>query len=148
MKINHITEAVKILIFAATVFITCILVTLGFQAAETAKEISGSAISSMAEINSDLKDSDIKKYDKTEVYGSDVVNFIKKYLGDYSVTETAPVYVLVKTSLAENTYTNGVYISDIRNFSNAMYIKPTAVFTGEVIKNANDVIVGINFIQI
>jgi hypothetical protein len=86
-------------------------------------------------------------YDGNEVNGSDIVNLIKKILGDYTNLETSPVYVYVKTSLAENTYTNNIYIPYIKNFTDTRYIKPTAVFTGGVVKNKNDVIIGIKFIQ-
>lgn len=147
MKIVYISDSVKILIFAAAVIITCMLVALGFRAANAAKMISNSAITQMEELDHDLKYSDIKKYDGTEVYGSDVLNFIKKKLGDYTTSEIAPIYVNVITSLSENTYTNSVYIDNLKNFAHDMYIKPTAVFKGNVIKNENNIIMGVTFTQ-
>ena len=100
----------------------------------------------MNELNEEIKDSDIKVYDGIDVYGSDVINCIKRLLGDYVSTETAPLYVYVKTSI-ENIYVNSAFLSDIRNFSSPMYIKPTGIFIGEVVKNENKVIEGIKFIQ-
>lgn len=147
MKINHITDVVKILIFAAAIIITCLIVALGFRAADTAKALSNSAITQMAEMNNDIKDSDIKKFDKNEVYGSDVMNFIKKYLGDYTSSEAAPIYVLVRTSLSENTYVNGEDIKNLKNFTHEKYIKPTALYHGEVIMNKNKIIIGVEFKQ-
>ncbi|MDF2539262.1 MAG: hypothetical protein K0S76_2283 [Herbinix sp.] len=147
MKSGNITDSVKILIFAAAVLTTCILVSLGFRAAEAAKEISNSAVVQMAELHNDIKDSDIKKYDDTEVFGSDVVNCIKKYLGDYTSSETGPFTVSVKTTLSENTYKNGVNLPNIRNFTHSMYIKPTNVFLGKLIANENNLITGISFTQ-
>lgn len=147
MKSVFITDSVKILIFAATVIITCILVALGFQVASVAREIGNNAILQMADINNDLQSSDIKRYDQAEVYGSDVVNCIKKYLGDYHLSDVAPIYIAVKTSLSEQTYTNGGFIKEIKNFTNTRYVKPTAVFIGSVEKNDNNVILGITFVQ-
>lgn len=147
MKTNYLSVAMKILLFAAAIIITCIIVMLGFRAADTAKEISNSAVIQMTELNNDIKDNDIKKYHNIEVYGSDVVNCIKKNLGDYTSTEIAPLYIFVKTSVSENTYTNGAYITNIRDLTHNMYIKPTAVFLGTVIVNENKVIIGISFIQ-
>jgi hypothetical protein len=147
MKTGNLSDVVKILIFGAAVIITCIIVALGFQAAETAKEISDSALMQMTDLNNDIKDSDLKIYDGSKIYGSDVINCIKKNLGDYSLGETAPIYVYVKTSLTENTYTNSTYLSEIKSFSNTRYIKPTMVFAGTVVENTNNVIVGIRFIQ-
>lgn len=105
------------------------------------------ATAQMSELNQDIKNSGIMKYNGIEVYGSDVVNCIKENLGDYTESETAPIYVYVKTSSAINTYINGALLDSIRDFTKTCYIKPTSVFRGEVIRNINDVIVGVNFIQ-
>ncbi len=147
MKTGFITEATKILLFAATVLITCLLVFLGFRAAGVARDISNSATVQMEQLNHDLQESDIMMFDKEEVYGSDVLNFIKKELGGYTSLETAPIYIYVKTSVSQNTYTNNANIEYIKNFSDAMYIKPTAMFQGAVVKNDNDVLIGVEFIQ-
>lgn len=141
------SDATKVLILAATTIITCILVGVGLLAMRTAKELNASAIEQMQDLNSDLQDSDIKKYHEIDVYGSDVINFIKKQLGDYKDGETAPIYVYVKTNLKEMTYTNGSQIKSMQNFTHVYYIKPTAVFHGEVVKNENDVILGVRFTQ-
>ena len=147
MNTGFLSDAVKILIFAAAIVITCILVALGFRAANISKEISQSATQQMTDLNNDIKDGDIMKFDGAEVTGSDVINFIKKQLGDYASSETAPIYVYVKTAASENTYTNKAYVSNITNFTDTRYIKPTTLFNGEVKKNENKVIVGISFVQ-
>lgn len=95
---------------------------------------------------------DITKYDGEEIRGSEVTNFIRKYLGDYDTSETAPFYVEVITKISGstniNTYNNKEYLDDIKNFSNMQhYIKPTAIFKGEVIRNTNKVILGVKFTQ-
>ncbi len=94
----------------------------------------------------------ITMYDGEEIKGSEVVNFIKKNLGDYSSTETSPIYVEVVTNHSGTTYTrrhtNNTNVKEIKNFSNTQYyIKPTALFTGEVIRDQNKVILGIRFTQ-
>lgn len=141
------SDSVKILIFAATVIITCILVSLGFRAADAAKDISNSAFIQMAELNDDIKDSDVKNYDDTFVYGSDVVNCIKKYLGDYSDGKPGPIYIYVKTLKSDNTYTDASKLADIKDFAHDRYIKPTAVFDSDILRNENKIIIGISFIQ-
>lgn len=147
MKSGFITEATKILIYAAAIIITCILVAFGFRAADIAKNISNSATQQIMEFNNDIIDGSIMKYDDTKVNGSEVINCIKKQLGDYPVGETAPVYIYVKTSVSENTYTDKSCFSNITEFTDIRYIKPTAVFVGKVIKNENKVILGVSFIQ-
>jgi hypothetical protein len=147
MKVNHMSDVVKILIIAATTIITCVIVALGFLGLNTARQISNTAIGQMSELNSELKDSGIMQYNKEQVKGSEVINFIKKYLGDYETPDIAPVYVYVHTDKAENTYYNGDCLTNIRDFTNPAFIKPNALFLGDVDKNENGVVVGVRFMQ-
>lgn len=144
---SNISDSVKILIFASAVLITCILVTLGYRAAETAADISNHAILQMSELNDDIKDSNLIKYHETEITGSEVVNCMKKYLGDYDERDTAAIYIEVRTNSSDNTYQNNLHLSEVKAFGNERYIKPTAIFQGKVIKNENKVIIGLTFIQ-
>ena len=147
MKTNNMSEALKLMLLGVAAIVTCIVVILIFQAVDIARDINEGATSKMASINLEIQGSEFNRYDDNEVYGSDVVSCIKQYLGDYNASETAPIYVLVTTSSVTNAYTNGANITSIKDFTNVMYVKPTAVFLGDVIKNKNDVIVGIQFIQ-
>lgn len=92
------------------------------------------------------------KYDGEDIRGSEVVNFIKKHIGDYDSREIAPLYVEVITMISGstkvNTYNNNEYIKDIKDFFDIQhYIKPTAIFMGEIIRTDNEVIIGIRFTQ-
>jgi hypothetical protein len=146
MKTNYISDATKILLLAATTMITCVIVWLGFHALNIAKDISTNATSQMSELNEDIVDSDILKFDKKmDVAGSEVVNFIKQYLGEYEDGEKGSLYVTVTQGSLEYTYKNGIYISNIRDFTDAHYIDPVAAFSGDVIRNKNDVIIGVAF---
>ncbi|HWT26414.1 MAG TPA: hypothetical protein VN131_00610 [Mobilitalea sp.] len=147
MKVNHITDATKILLLAATTVITCVIVWLGNSALITAREMNENAISQMADLNNDLKDNGIKMYDGAQVTGSEVVNCIKKYLGDFTEPEQAPIYVNVIKDSIDATYYNNKYFKNIRDFTDDDYIKPTSTFTGKVLKNTNDIIIGIIFTQ-
>ncbi|HWT74301.1 MAG TPA: hypothetical protein VN258_06240 [Mobilitalea sp.] len=146
MKTGNMSTALKLILVGVSVLVTCVFVKVVLLATEEARHLSMGAIEQMNDMNNDIVDSGIMKYND-DVQGSDVVNCIKKYLGDYTSTQTAPIYVYVKTSVSENTYTNSNYIPNIRNFSDTRFIKPTAMFTGQVMKNTNDVIIGIKFIQ-
>jgi len=147
MKTNHITDVTKIMILAAATLITCILVAIGLTTMRSARNLNETAITKMITLNNDLKDSGIKQFDNIEVYGSEVVNLIRKELGDYGDGENAPIYIYVKTSTKENTYTNGSQVKNLRNFTHENYIKPTALFLGELDVNSNDVILGVRFTQ-
>lgn len=109
-------------------------------------------ISRQEQTTSDLEEYDFLKYDNEEIRGSEVVNLIKKQLGDYGSIENAPVYIQVKTVVDgveyDNTYTNNTYLSEIKNFSaKRYYIKPTAWFGGKVVKTPNEAILGLVFTQ-
>lgn len=91
-------------------------------------------------------------YEFEDVQGSQVVNFIKKNLGNYSATEVAPIFVRVNTVVSgmnySNDYVNKEHIPDIKNVSAIDYvIKPNAYFYCEVIRSANKVILGVSFTQ-
>jgi hypothetical protein len=97
-------------------------------------------------------DYDINQYDGEEVRGSEVINLIKKNLGDYTSPETAPLYVYVETVISgvryKNKYLDNAHLNDIKNFSKPdFYIRPTAFFDCKVVKSKNKAILGINFIQ-
>ena len=145
--ICDMNTGLKILLFGVGALITALFAVLLFMTAREGRQVGLAATVQMGELNEDIKNSGIMKYDGIEVYGSDVVNCIKEYLGDYTATETAPIYVHVEALSEAYTHTNGSFIDDIKDFTNLRYIKPTALFRGVVIRNVNDVITGINFIQ-
>ncbi len=147
MGTNHLAEATKILLLAATVIITCTIVWLGFQATGMAKDISGNAMGQLQDFANDIKDGGIMKFDGAAVDGSEVINCIRKNLGGYGDTDIAPVYITVTTGNGTNTYTNNEYFSKLTSFADIRYIKPTANFQGDVVKNENGVILGIIFTQ-
>ena len=65
---------------------------------------------------------------------------------DYMPSDTAPIYVLYMTlHLYVHTYTNNQHLMILR-ISLEYYIKPTAIFTGEVVRTENKVI-GVRFCQ-
>lgn len=137
----------KVLLFGVGALITALFAILLFMTAEEGRQVGFAATTQMSEINEDIKNSGILKYENMEIYGSEVVNCMKENLGDYTEAEAAPIYIRVETSSSTNTYTNGTLIDEVRDFTKPRYIKPTAIFRGDIIKNINDVIIGLNFIQ-
>lgn len=99
-----------------------------------------------------LDDYEVTMYEYEEVRGSSIVNYIKKNLGGYAETETAPYFIRVSIRALDkiytNDYTNKKHIKDIKNVSAFdYYINPNAYFECEIIRNENKVIQGIEFIQ-
>lgn len=132
---------------AASVIITCIVLSVGFLFARESQALSASSTEKLNDFAVELSETDLNLYDGLEVTGSDVVNFIKKRLGEYSSLETAPVVVYVKTSKTEKCYTNSEIIKSIQDFSHVNYISPLRKFVGHIERDGNKVITGIHFEQ-
>ncbi len=141
------TNVTKFLLLAFTLMITCLLVTYGNRVLRAGKNTSDTAIDKINNFNKELSESDLTMYDGIEIKGSDVINFIKKNLGSYDATEQADCHIRVITAVSDNTYINGSYISDIQNFSSTFFINQEALFRCDITRDANDVIVGIDFAQ-
>ncbi len=115
-------------------------------------DVTREVIRNSEDIADGIAEYSIMKYDGEEVRGSQVRNFIKEQLGDYASEETAPIYVKVTTVVSgvtyTNTYVNKQYFNDMKNFASLRYyIKPEAIFKGEVNKSANKAILGVTFVQ-
>ena len=141
------SNATKFLLLAFSLGITCLLIVYFKQVVETGLKTTETAKEKMDQFNISLSESDITMYDGYDVTGSDVVNFIKKNLGCYDTGEKSPMYVNVRTSTSANIYYNGASLVNIQNFTSTLYIKPVAVFTCTVARDANEVIIGLNFVQ-
>lgn len=144
--VAHIFLAVVGVIFVG------IIIYYSVNSVKSTTRLADSIIASSEKRANEHEEYEFVRYDGESIRGSELVNFIKKQLGDFSTTETAPIYVEVVTkassSFYTNIYTNNQHIEDIRNFSSInYYIKPTAIFTGEVIRTGNDVIIGVKFSQ-
>ena len=142
------TNGLKLLVFAAATIITCVVISIGFLFSGKAKIVSHVALNKLQDYQGELTESEITMYDGLEVMGSDVVNFIKKNMGDYNERQTAPIEVTVITVKSPErafTYHNNIKIKDIQNFTKDCYIKPTNRFVGSVVKNKNNVITKLVF---
>lgn len=115
-------------------------------------DVAREVIKNTEDIADGIAEYSLMKYDGQEVKGSQVRNFIKEQLGDYDTGETAPIYVQVTTAVSGTAYTNSYenkqYFDDMKSFASTRYfIKPEALFRGEVIRTDNKAIMGIQFVQ-
>ncbi len=148
MKFNKLTDATKMLLMAAAIIITCLIVYVGMSVARSAQDLGKNANKQISKLDKDISNSGIMAFDNEIVNGSEVANLIREQLSSYSTSETAPIYIEVQTGKPNTTrHTNKKHLAEIRDFTKARYIKPTARFKGEVIFNENDVIIGVKFEQ-
>lgn len=142
----------QIFIAVVSVILVGIIIYYMINSVKSTTRVADTVIANAEETASDYAEHKISMYDGEEIRGSEVVNLIKKELGDYSPSETAPLYIEVVTRLSEttyiNTHINSGHIEDVKKFSCIeYYIKPTALFIGEVIRTENRVIIGVKFTQ-
>lgn len=146
-------NSLKGLILAAGTIITCLVISLGFFISREAKDTANNGVSSIGNLNAEFAAGDKTIYDGTLVSGSEVLNVIKKYAND-----TIGIYVKTGKSStyynAEFDLNNGEYVADNKNTysmaldsETATYINPYGNFKGRVVKDSNNTITGIEFVQ-
>ena len=74
------SNGLKALLIAASTIITCIIVSLGFRLAKEAGTIGNYVVEGLFQYRNVVEERDLMKYDGVMVYGSDVVNLMKKEL--------------------------------------------------------------------
>lgn len=100
-----------------------------------------------------LDESEFTQYDSEEIYGSSVVNIIKKY-----EQEKAEICIVVNNGRTETEYVMNSSltqeashkIKEAKNKSDLnLFINPTTLFMGEVIRDTDtDAIVGLKFTKV
>ena len=142
------SNGLKLMLLSVGTLITCIVVTVAMHMAKVSRKTGTVYAERLNGFYEDINRSDLTMYDGIEVYGSDVVNLIKKELGGYEVTESGKITITVITSNSPYkaySYTNGRYVSEIQNFTDPRYIKPLNLYQGMVVYNENQVLTQLIF---
>lgn len=141
------SEVAKYILLGAEIFFAVGIISLGCIFYAESNEIAQKGNDNINEFNTELSESDLVMLNSKDIYGNDVVNYFRKYLGNYSSTETAPMYIHVVTSQSDNTYVNNEYEGEVSNFTSLRYINPEAKFKSVIIKGRNNEIDEIKFTQ-
>lgn len=142
-------NSLKGLLLAAGTVITCIIIGLGFYIAREARDTASSGAGQINRLNAEFMESDKVMYDGIQVSGSEVVNVINKFKNDELCIEvktkkSSTTYGYTNTSLTEKSSHS---IKETQNLKGNNYINPNGLFLGEVIRDTNNVIVGLLFTQ-
>lgn len=146
-------NSLKGLILAAGVIITCLVVGLGFYISREANAAATNGTGQISRMNKEFAESDKVMYDGLDVTGSEVVNAINKFKN-----EDISVKVITKKSVVyynrylinSDTEIGGVSnasVKDTQTITSSYYINQKAQFTGSIIRDVNDTIIGISFVQ-
>ena len=145
-------NSLKGLILAAGTIITCVVISLGFFIAREAKDTASNGANQINKLNSEFVESDKVIYDGAMVYGSEVVNVIKKFKDE-------KIGIFVKTNRASAYYNNSFDVKsgefgeavstqyDPTDIKSEFYVNPYVNFQGKIVRDENEVITGIIFEQ-
>ncbi len=134
-------NGLKALLIAASTIITCIIVGLGFSLAKEAKQIGNRVVEELHVYRNALEERDYMKYDGAVVYGGDVVNLMKKELSE----EKNGFCVTVRDKRQSRSYATIAEAEAAWKYESPEYVEPVEEYIGNVVRNANDVIVEIQF---
>ncbi|MDD6036485.1 MAG: hypothetical protein PUC30_09895 [Lachnospiraceae bacterium] len=134
-------NGLKALLIAASTIITCIIVGLGFQMAREAKQIGNYVVEELHQYRTAAEERDYMKYDAVTVYGNDVVNLMKQEFSG----EKSGLRITVKEGNTGYSYENSEDVKRAQDAETEEYIVPTSEYTGEVVRNENEVIVELIF---
>lgn len=147
-------NSLKGLILAAGTIITCIVIGLGFYIAREARDTASTGAGQISKLNAEFNESDKVMYDGLEVSGSEVINLINKYRDDdISIkvqTKKSIIYYGKLLSDSDSTLEgdSNASIKDAQKSNSVTFINQNAQFTGEVLRDSNNTIIGISFVQI
>ncbi|MGB8455265.1 MAG: hypothetical protein WCD89_23405 [Anaerocolumna sp.] len=146
-------NSLKGLILAAGVIITCLVVGIGFYISREASAAATNGIGQISRMNKEVAESDKVMYDGLDVTGSEVINAINKYKSeDISVkvqTKKSIVYYnrLLTDDDKELGNESSASVKNTQTITSNYYINQKAQFTGEILRDVNDTIIGISFVQ-
>ena len=149
-------NSLKGLILAAGTIITCIVISLGFYISREARDTAASGAGQISKLNAEFNESDKVMYDGLGVSGSEVVNVINKFKNDeFGVTvvtkKSSTDYINTVTVDSSNVAKLGskssASVKDTTNVRSDTYINQNAQFEGEALRDSNNTIIAIRFVQ-
>ncbi|MBB2182516.1 hypothetical protein H0486_06480 [Lachnospiraceae bacterium MD1] len=162
MKFNYLSDAVKLLIFAAAVIIVCVIVVIGFKTTNEGKSIASAGTSQFNAMSSEYQDVSKSIYDGSTILGSELSSMIKKSIekGEYisivvktlaNPSGTHYNYSHVVSSSGEHSISKTGTTTPLKTVtddkSSASYINPSAQFLGTIFKDVNNNVICIQFEQ-
>ena len=147
-------NSLKGLILAAGTIITCIVIGLGFYIAREARDTAAGGAGQISKLNAEFNESDKVMYDSLEVSGSEVINVVNKFKNDdIGVKVTTRKKVTYYINYLEDNDTalggsSGSSIKDAQKSTHSSFINPNAQFIGEILRDVNQTIIGIAFVQL
>lgn len=139
---------VKGLMIAGGVTLTCFVIGLLIYAGNQGSLLATAVVDNTANVTDRISTAELRQYDANVVYGSEVLNAVRYYAGNLTVTVStidSEGNVTDTSYLDTKQLDNIPYLAD--GSANAKYINPYAQFDSTLSTNANGVYSGIKFTQ-
>ncbi|MBB2182517.1 hypothetical protein H0486_06485 [Lachnospiraceae bacterium MD1] len=154
MRQNYISDHVRLLIFAASVIVACLICYMAYTVSNTGKSSVLAGSDQIYAMHSEFSNSKFAIYDGATILGSELVNIIKK-----AVDQKEHLSVVVRTLESSRTDYNYVYDEVTSSLleigttklesskAQGAYINRSAKFLGSIRKDDNGNIICIWFDQ-
>ena len=130
-------NALKGLMMAAGITITCMVIGLGFLVAREAKQTAAETSGQMAEFRNRLYESSYTAYDGAVVSGAELANFLRFQLNQRELGHKVPEYFDI--------IDGGTIRLTKADDCDAVSLSPYSTYTGAVIRGHGGGIVGLTF---
>lgn len=140
-------NALKGLVLAAGVVLTCMILGLGFYIAREAKATATVSADRLTQYRAELEEGNLRNYDGLTVSGNEVVNLTKRLVGSYNEKKEAPITVTIQMQGKSWLYKNRTGTSKLRDSTSDRYIPPQSEFVVHVGQDDNDVITSVTLKQ-
>ena len=146
-------NSLKGLLMAAGTIITCIVIGLRFYIAREARDTASAGAGQISKLNAEFNESDKMMYDGITVSGSEVLNVISKYSREemgirVKTCKSTVCYGMQLNSDGSNlTGSSSASVKEAQDIASVSYINPNGQFAGEVLRDSNQTIIGISFVQ-
>lgn len=154
MRQNYISDQVRLLIFAATIIVVCLICYMAYSVTNTGKASVLAGSDQLYAMNSEFSNSKITVYDGATILGSELVSIIKK-----SIEQKEYLSIVVRTLESSRTDYNYVYDEITSSLmeggtkklesskAQGAYINRSAKFLGSIRKDENGNVICIWFDQ-
>lgn len=151
MRLNKMSDTTKIIIFAATIVVICVLCAIGFKVTNEGKSAVTSGSRKFNEMASYQDSSELSVYDGSTILGNELVNIIKRAIDD---NRYYAVYVRTRTSAISYNYEYDPINNVIKGDGTKVvpkrpgdhgYINPDAQFYCTIKKDDDDIVICMDF---
>jgi hypothetical protein len=149
-------NATKAIMIGASIVIVLVIVSIAFLVLRSGQDTAKLGLTKMEQVNGDIKESDIKMYDRMTISGSEVVNLLSKYQkGSFGLKvitgkDTTGTWYIKTVDEAASNALGSDSSADMGNTmveTSDKYVNPNGKFMGKILRDKNGSVTGIVLAQ-